>query len=49
MKRHRKHWLALYRPPDKDAKVWGVRALDAGYTVIPPQTVYSPRDRKSGV
>ena len=43
MKPHQKHWLALYRPPDKDAKVWGVRAIDAGYTVIPTKTVYPPR------
>lgn len=43
MKRQRKHWLALYRPPDRDARVWGVRAIDVGYTVIPPKTVYPPQ------
>ena len=43
MKRHQKHWLALYRPPDKDARVWGVRAIDVGYTIIPPKTIYPPQ------
>lgn len=38
-----KHYLALYHPPDKDARVWGVRAIDVGYTVIPPKTVYPPQ------
>ena len=33
---------ALYNPPDRDAKIWGVRAIDVGYTVIPPNTDYPP-------
>ena len=36
-------YLALYHPPDKDAKLWGVRAIDVGYTVIPPHTEYPPQ------
>lgn len=36
-------YLALYHPPDKDAKLWGVRAIDVGYTVIPPHTDYPPQ------
>lgn len=42
-KRRIGHWLALYHPPDKDARVWGVRAIDVGYTVIPPKTNYPPQ------
>ncbi len=43
MKRGLGQWLALYHPPDKDARVWGVRAIDVGYTVIPPKTYYPPQ------
>jgi len=42
-KRTTKNWLALYHPPDRDARVWGVSAIDVGYTVIPPQTYYPPQ------
>lgn len=38
-----KRWLALYRPPDKDAQIWGVRAIDVGYTVILPNAHYPPK------
>ncbi|MFA7172185.1 MAG: AraC family transcriptional regulator [Kiritimatiellia bacterium] len=40
--RFRRH-LALYHPPDKNARVWGVRAINVGYTVIPPRTDYPPQ------
>ena len=43
MKQGLGQWLALYHPPDKDARVWGVRAIDVGYTVIPPKTYYPPQ------
>jgi len=42
-KRRKRHDLALYHPPDKDARIWGVRAIDVGYTVIPPKTDYPPQ------
>jgi len=38
-----KRYLALYHPPDNNARVWGVRVIDVGYTVIPPETEYPPQ------
>lgn len=43
-KRTAKNYLTAYNPPGRDALIWGVRVLDAGYEAFPQGKPYPARD-----
>lgn len=45
MKRGRsREYLTAYNPPGRDALIWGVRVLDAGFEAFPPGKPYPARE-----